>query len=181
MRSQIVAKRYALGMVKAIENDEEYNRIYQEIESFLDLIEKKKDFKNFILSPFYSSHQKKEVLSQILEKIPFSEKSKRFFFLLIEKNRLLLLEEIKELIQIYWNEKKNIHTFEVTSAYPLTEEQKERLKKKLKRIVKTEVDIKFQIDPSLIGGLRIKKGDILYDGSIKGNLLKLKEKILGED
>ncbi len=181
MRTQIIAKRYALGMVKAIDNDEEYKKIYQEIQSFLDLIEKKRDFKNFILSPFYSSNQKKEVLSQILKKIPYSEKSRRFFLILAEKNRLLLLQEIKDLIQTYWNERKNIHTFEVTSAYPLTKEQKEKLKEKLKKMVKAEVDVKFQIDSSLIGGVTIKKGDILYDGSIKGNLLKLKEKILGEE
>ncbi|MCP2519918.1 ATP synthase F1 subunit delta [Candidatus Aminicenantes bacterium AC-335-A11] len=181
MRIQIIAKRYAMGMVRAIESDEEYNRINQELKKFVELIERDGDFKKFISSPFYSYQQKRKVLHQILEKIPFSEKSKRFFLLLIEKNRLLLLPEIIELIKTYWYERKNIHTFEVISAYPLTEEQKERLRRKLKEKVKAEVEVKYKIDNSLIGGLIIKKGDILYDGSIKGNLLKLKEKILGEE
>ncbi len=181
MKAKIIAKRYALGMVRAIDDDQEYQKIYREIQDFSSLIEKNEKFKNFIFSPSYSSHQKKEILSQILKKSSFSEKSKRFFLMLAEKNRLILLGEIIELIQTYWNERKNIHTFEVTSAYPLTKEQKEKLAKKLEKMVKGKVAIKFQLEPSLLGGIRIKKGDILYDGSIKGNLLKLKEKILGEE
>lgn len=181
MRTQIVSKRYALGVVKAISSDKEFKKINQDIVDFLDLIEKNKDFREFIFSPFYSSPQKRDILFRMLEKSAYSEKSKRFLLLLVEKNRLLLLKEIKELIESLWNEQKNIHTFEVTSVYPLTEEQKRNLFKKLEKIVKGKVIIKFKKDSSLIGGLIIRKGDILYDGSIKGNLLKLKDKILGEE
>lgn len=181
MKIQLIAKRYATGLVGAIESDQEFHAINQEITDFLNLIKKNKEFNHFIFSPFYPKNKKEEIVKEILKKNSFSEKSKRFILLLIEKDRLLYLEEILNLFHSIWNEKKNIHTFEVNSAYPLTEDQKKRLTEKLEKIIQGKVILKFNLDPALIGGLKIRKENILYDGSIKGNLLKLKEKILSEE
>jgi len=74
-----------------------------------------------------------------------------------------------------WAEEKGIETFEVSSAVELTEEEKNRLKETLEKLEKKPARLLFSLKPEIIGGLLIKKGNVYYDVSIKGSLLKLKE------
>ncbi|MHC4737145.1 MAG: ATP synthase F1 subunit delta, partial [Planctomycetota bacterium] len=76
-----------------------------------------------------------------------------------------------------WNEQKGTYTFEVASVVPLTDEQRKKLGKKLELLEKRPVELKYRIDPELVGGLWVRRGNIVYDVSIKGNLMKLKEEI----
>jgi F-type H+-transporting ATPase subunit delta len=60
----------------------------------------------------------------------------------------------------------------------LSESQKERLKAKLERLEQKPVFLEFKTDLSLVGGLSIRRGNIIYDVSIRGNLERLKENII---
>ena len=77
-----------------------------------------------------------------------------------------------------WNEEKGVNTYEVSSVIPLSDDQRKKLKVKLERLEKRPVVLKYRIDPELVGGLMIERKNIVYDISIKGSLLKLKEKII---
>jgi len=88
------------------------------------------------------------------------------------------LPEIVKSMPEAWNEKKGISTFEVASVVPLSEKQKKTLQEKLAMLEKRAVSLKYRIDPELVAGLWIKKGNIVYDVSLRGSLTKLKERII---
>jgi len=117
---------------------------------------------------------------EIFIKGKWSEKISRFVMLLIENDRLGLLPDILESLPIMWNEKRGISTIEVSSAVPLEEGQKKKLKEKLEILERRPVFLKYRIDPTLVGGIFLRKGNIVYDVSIKGSLESLKEKIIEE-
>jgi len=88
-----------------------------------------------------------------------------------------MLDDILKVLPIAWNEKKGILTLEVSTAVPLKKDQKNRLQKKLEKIEKKPVWLKYKIDKEIIGGLSIRKENTFFDVSIRGDLMKLSEKI----
>lgn len=148
------------------------------------------EFENFISaqiklqetlkSPFLPATKKTEIAAQILERSSIGNKAKRFLLLLVENSRLALLPEILKLLPVLWNEEQGIATFEVNSVIPLNAAQKKRLEEKLFRLESRPVRLTYKIAPSLIGGLSIRKGNIVYDASIQGDLERLKQKIAEE-
>jgi F-type H+-transporting ATPase subunit delta len=68
----------------------------------------------------------------------------------------------------------------VSSVIPLSPSQKDRLEETLSSLEQRSIKLEYRIDPSLIGGLSIRKGNMVYDVSIEGDLERLKQKIVEE-
>jgi F-type H+-transporting ATPase subunit delta len=77
-----------------------------------------------------------------------------------------------------WNERQGIATLEVASVVPLTDGQKARLEAALERLEGRPVSLDYRIDPEIIGGLALRKGNVVYDVSVEGDLSRLKEIII---
>jgi F-type H+-transporting ATPase subunit delta len=148
-----------------------------EFDSFLSSHPKLQDT---LQSPLLPATKKKDIAAQILERAPVGNKTKRFLLLLVENARLMLLPEILEFLPALWNEEQGIATFEVSSVIPLNANQKKRLEEKLSQLEKRPVALSYRLNPSLIGGLSIRKGNIVYDASIQGDLERIKQKIVEE-
>jgi F-type H+-transporting ATPase subunit delta len=164
-------------LVEALEGEKEFLTLSRELSDFAEIVLSHKQLLETLSYPFFSSDKKIQIIKDILAKKKFSQKASRFILLLAENNRLELLPEILELLPVWWNEKKSIFTYEVFSAVPLKEVQKKELEKKLESLEKGQVFLKYHIDPELIGGLYIRKGNLVYDISLRGSLSKMKEEI----
>ncbi|UCC38842.1 MAG: ATP synthase F1 subunit delta [Candidatus Aminicenantes bacterium] len=180
MKNQILVKRYTQGLVNSIKSEKEFRALYEELTDFSQLTSTHEELKEILLSPFIPKSKKREIVEELLAKKAFGEKASRFVLLLLENNRFDLLHDILDSLPELWNEERGILTFEVASVVPLKEDQKEKIQEKLELLEKKPVVLKYRIDPDLIGGLWIKKGNIVYDTSIRGHLLKLKERICEE-
>ncbi|MBI4050243.1 MAG: ATP synthase F1 subunit delta [Candidatus Doudnabacteria bacterium] len=98
------------------------------------------------------------------------------FAAILQKNGDLgLVDRIEEEFRAIDRESKGIKLAEVTTAHTLTEEEEKRLVQKLNDYVKGEVEIKKRLDEGLIGGVMVKIGDELIDGSVKRQLQDLKD------
>jgi F-type H+-transporting ATPase subunit delta len=71
-----------------------------------------------------------------------------------------------------------VRTFEVSSAVSVTPQQQARLRAELERLEGGPVFLEYRIDPGLVGGLSLRKGNIILDVSVQGRLAKLKEKMI---
>ncbi len=177
MKSQILVKRYAQGLVDSIKNDKEFTRIAKELKDFNDLVSSRKDLNNALLKPFIPHSKAKKIAEDLLKRAKADPKTLRFILLLAERERIELLEDILEFLPETWNEKKGIVTLEVSTVIPLSKSQEKRLEKKLEKIEEKPVSLNYKIDKDLMGGLSIRKENTFWDVSIKGDLLKLGEKI----
>jgi F-type H+-transporting ATPase subunit delta len=177
MRNQVLIKRYAQGLINATKDKRDFESLLHQIREFHDLLSTRKNLQDALTSPFLPAAKKKEIMAQILAKTSLAERVKRFLLLLVDNNRLSLIQDIIDQSPEVWNEEHGIATFVVSSVVPLDETQKNRLEERLKRLEKKSVSLSFKIEPSLIGGLSIRKKNIVYDVSIQGDLERLKQKI----
>jgi len=104
-----------------------------------------------------------------------SPEVQNFTHLLGENKRLLLLEEIAEQFDHLKAEQERSVDVEVASAYDLESDAADELATALKRTLQRDVRVTTHTDKSLIGGVVIRAGDMVIDGSLKGRLTKLAE------
>lgn len=96
-----------------------------------------------------------------------------FIHVLSENKRLELLPVIDTLFNELKAEEERSQDVSVTTAFPLSSEQRDTLAKKIEVRLGRSVTLNIQIDKSLIGGVIIKAGDLVIDGSLRARLTKL--------
>ncbi|MEE1922278.1 F0F1 ATP synthase subunit delta [Pseudomonas sp. 148P] len=105
----------------------------------------------------------------------FDAQARNFIHTAAENGRLLLLPEIAAQFELYKAELEKSVDVEVTSAFALNQEQQDKLAKVLSARLSREVRLHATEDASLIGGVVIRAGDLVIDGSVRGKLAKLAE------
>lgn len=179
MRAQTLVKRYAQGLVAAIKTEEEFAAVLEELKEVNRLFEVHYGLKKIFLSPLLPANKKKGVIQSVLAVLRLSPKTNRFLRLLNEHQRLNLLHEIVLYLPYAWKEKQGVVIFEVRSAVPLEKEEVEELRRGLEKMEAAPVHLDIVVDTEVVGGFRLRKGNIVYDASVKGQLQRIKE-ILSE-
>jgi F-type H+-transporting ATPase subunit delta len=177
MKNQALVRKYAEGLAQALKDDREYESVGAEVRDFLGLFDAREDLRKALVSPFVNARKKGAVLENILASLGTGPKASRFLSLLLHHKRLELLPAVVDLLPEAWSDKHGIVTLEVTSATPLSAGQRERLERGLEASEKRPVRLVFKTDPAIVGGLALRKGHIVYDASVEGELAALKERL----
>ena len=177
MKNLVLVKKYAKGLAQALKDEREYESVGVEVRAFRDLFVSREDLRHVLVSPFVNARKKAAVLDEVLAGGGTGPKASRFLSLLLHHKRLELLSEIVDALPEAWSEKHGVVTYEVASAVLLAAGQKERLTKNLEASEKKPVRLVTRIDPAVIGGLALRKGYIVYDASVEGQLAALKERL----
>jgi len=127
-----------------------------------------------LLSPVVTTSQLADLFCEILGS-QLNVERKNFIRLLAENKRLMALPDIVELVKAYQREQEKTVSVQVVSAKPLTAEYQQKLAKVLAARLQRQVDLEYEQDISLIGGVLVRAGDIVIDGSVKGKLARLME------
>lgn len=127
-------------------------------------------------SPRISSAHKKLIIQETLKEIPAAS---LFIRVLIDAKRYELLSEICRRVHTLLDDRRGISRAIVTSARVLSQAQQAAAQKALSTRYGKTVEIQFETDPSLLGGLKLECNGELIDGSIKNRLVRLQEEIKG--
>jgi F-type H+-transporting ATPase subunit delta len=174
----LIVRRYA----EALFNQAKAADVVDLIESDLGLItysfETIPSLEEAIVSPLIPAFKKREIVTSVFQN-KVHELTLYYLYLLIDHRREEAIKHTEaEYIRLA-NEARGILAAEVTSAVELTEEEVVRLKQKLSEHTGKRVDIMVNVDPSIIGGLIVRIGDTVMDGSISGHLRRIKDEFLG--
>jgi F-type H+-transporting ATPase subunit delta len=131
-------------------------------------------------SPAIPAEQKRRLLDAIIERSAMLRPVRNFVAVLIDHGRISEVEQIARQFQTELNHRLGIVEAEVTSARPLAEAESRELLAEVERVTGKRVSAEYKIDPSLIGGAAIRVGSTVYDGSVRGQLQKMKEQLSGE-
>lgn len=175
MNHRLIVRRYSRGLARALDRESEFKACLEQLRGLAELIKATPALTYALTSAFIPVNQKKLMVEEILKRLDLDPRLARLVKLLTEKEKMSLLPEILDELPGVWAEEKGIDVFEIDSAVDLTEEEKTELQRTLEEKWKKPVRLNFRINPEIIGGLVLKKGNVHYDVSVRGGLLKLKE------
>jgi len=171
--SSAVVEPYAQGLMSAAREGNQAEKIGEDLRSILELLDNSPELQEFVGNPVIKAENKKE----ILRRITGEETNKllvNFLMLLVDKRRIVFLEQIgKQYLEIL-REINNIVLAEITSASELNDGQRQTLIEKVKTLTGAAgVDLETTVEPELIGGVIIKVGSQVFDSSLKGQLRRI--------
>jgi F-type H+-transporting ATPase subunit delta len=134
-----------------------------------------------VTNPLYPLDVRQKVMAKIAELVQADAIMTSFLNLLIEKKRADILPDIAESMQAMVDKDQNISHGSITSAIELDSALLEKIQATLEKLTGNKVILETQVDPSIIGGIIAKVGDLVLDGSIKTQLNGLKESIKGRE
>ncbi len=175
MKNIAISRRYANALMLIGNEDNLVDKFREELNSFTGLMIKEEELQQTISNPLFPKAERNLVLSSVLDKLDLSKVMKSFILLLFDKGRIEFLESINEFYQNLSDELNGIAHASVVSATDLSADALDKIKKALSEKTGKKVELDVKKDSSLIGGVVTKIGDLVLDGSIKTQLLKMSE------
>ena len=180
MKDDIVAKRYARALYDLGKEEGLQDKFLEDLETIVALLDGSEEFRAIMESPLYDILLKRRIMGELIKQIKLTKYVENFLGILLDKDRFVYLKSILDSYRQTVDEASGRVRATVTSAMELDKAQLERIAGTLKKIVKKEVDLDVSIDPTLIGGLIAEVEGMIYDGSVRTQITRLKQSLKGE-
>jgi F-type H+-transporting ATPase subunit delta len=168
------ANRYARALFSLAQEEGNVASIRSELDDMARLLAANPDLKRRLFQPLHPVRERREVLRSVCEQGGGSQIIRNFFSYLIEQRRLVAFEAIHDEFKRLADLADCRVRAEVRSASPLRDEQRARLVDALARRTGKKVELIVQVDSSLIGGAIATVGGLVFDGSLRTQLLQLR-------
>ena len=132
---------------------------------------------HYLTNPSIPKERKIEVLESALD-VTVQPETRTLARLLIERDRMTLLPEIRELVDDQVRAERGIAIAAVTTADPLNEAEQDLVREKMEEITGQQIQLDLEIDPEIIGGIIIRVGDQVIDGSVRNKLEKMRTRLM---
>jgi F-type H+-transporting ATPase subunit delta len=174
-----IVEPYADALMSLGEERGLTDRFSQDVAGILETLASSTDLQQVLVNPFVKPEKKKAVLNQIFGS-QVEGTVLKFIGLLVDRRRVMYLEGICQRYQALVREARNIILAEVISASDLNEGQRQAVIDKVKSMTgASQVELATRLDADLIGGVIIKIGSRVLDASIRGQLRRLSNSLLG--
>ena len=177
MAAKDIARVYASSLVELGQDKKILSDIEEELKFIAGMMIDNKDFRHFLVSPGITKDSKKDFIEKIF-KGKLSDYMVNFLKVLIDNDRQSAIVEINEALAGFIDDVNNRQRVTIVTSVDLDSTLKSKLAAKLKDIFKKEIIIKEEIDPSILGGIIIKVGDTVIDGSLAKDLRNIKNNLL---
>lgn len=177
MANHKVSLRYAASLIDLAVEKNMLDIISNDVEFVLNILKKSPDLMRALENPVIKPETKSSILDEIF-KSRINKETMHFIRFLVKKGRENLLAEIASKFLELRDESMGIVNVEVQTVFDLTEDQKEKLKNRIEKVLNKKARFRIKIHPEVIGGFIAKVNDTVYDASVKHQLEILKQKLL---
>lgn len=177
MFREAVARRYGQALFDLAERHEIVDRLERELTEIAETLEGSQELRRVLQHPQVAGEEKKRLLQRLFGGTS-SRITMNFLMLVIDRRREMFLKDIiKEYLRLV-DAARNIADVQVSSAVELTPEEKEQLVGNLARATGRQVRARYTVDPELIGGVVVRIGNRVIDGSVRSKLRALRERLV---
>ena len=181
----VVASRYAKALVDVVAGPRsavEPAAALAQLRAVEQLIEGSQDLRNVLLSPAVAPSRKRAIMVRLLETaldrtLQPSKPVRNFLFVVIDHRRVADFPTILEAFEALLDERLGFVRADVLSARELAPAQQAALESEVSRMAGKKAKLKYSIDPALIAGAVTRIGSTVYDGSVRGQLERLRLKL----
>jgi ATP synthase F1 delta subunit len=170
-----IASVYGRSLFEVGKDNDKLDVLKEQLGQFADELDTNRELQVFFFSPYFSSAEKKDGIGKVVEGA--DEHFVRFLELLAERHRLPAIFRIRREFDSLWAEENKQLPVTITSAVELDEDTVKGLGDKIAEQTGQQIDLTANVDPNLIGGLRMQVGNMVYDATIRGRLEKLRREV----
>lgn len=175
------ARRYARALLEVAFTSAggDPGALRRELSEAAALVEDRHDLAEALASPAVPADRKRALVEAVWREA--SPLLRRLLTLLVERGRMGLLPALAAAYGELWNAARGVLPAEATCAVPLTGEQRAEVERALGRATGRDVELTAQVDPAVLGGLLVRVGGVVYDGTVRGRLRALRERLTAAD
>jgi F-type H+-transporting ATPase subunit delta len=181
VKQTILARRYAKAIFTVGQEQGKFEEYAEILQAIAGLYQSHSEVADALTNPMYPMDMKEKVMAGMIKSMKVDKIMGNFLKLLVQKKRADILPEIAESYKVMVDEAKNISHGNVISAVKLTDDLRANIQTVLEKLTGKKVELTTSVDPTIIGGIIAKVGDLVLDGSIKTQLAGLKDSIKGRE
>lgn len=173
-----VSRRYARALVDAIlaqKMDADIARL--QLRSIGQAVHDSDDLRRVWESPAVPPTQKRALLDAITKQMSVVKPIRNFIAILIDNRRIAMLDDIIRQFESELDAQLGFVEAEISSARTLTPGEKRDLETRIERMTGKTVRARYASSPELLGGVLIRVGSTIYDGSVRGQLEKMRQEL----
>ncbi|HJT01348.1 MAG TPA: ATP synthase F1 subunit delta [Terriglobales bacterium] len=174
-----VSSRYARAFADVVmERKLDSAQMRRELRLLSDIVQQNSELRRVWEAPALPAAQKRGVLDALAKRTGISPTVRNFAAVLIDHERIPMMDQIVSQVEAELDRRLNLAQAEITSARDLSPEEKRVLEAEVGRLTGKQVRASYFRDPNLLGGAVIKVGSTIYDGSVLGQLNKIREHLV---
>jgi F-type H+-transporting ATPase subunit delta len=154
-------------------------RILQELHALSATLAESPELRRVLQNPSIPAQQKRGLLDVIVSREKISPQVRNFAAVLIDHRRIQFFDEIVRHFEQELNARLGFAEAVITSARELSPEERRDLEARVQQLIGKKVKARYARDGELLGGAIVKVGSTIYDGSVLGQLAKIREQIIG--
>jgi len=178
-----VANRYARALVDLVSapgSPLKPEEAVAQVRGVEQLMAESWELRNAMLTPAIKISRKRAVMGRLLQEIQVSHLIRNFAFVLIDHRRIGMIGDIREAFELHLDERLGFVRAEVTSAAALDAPRQANIEGELSRLTGKRMRLRFAVDAGLLGGVEARIGSTVYDGSLRGQLQRMRRELTGQ-
>ncbi len=173
MVQRAVARRYAKALFD-LQDPSGVGQTAMALRLLAEAFATSREFRALLLSPVFTKEEKAVVVHQVAAKAGCPPITSRFLAHVVRKNRIAQIREISDAFGKLADQSSNRKAVQLVAALPLSDAQRAAIQKRLEQATRGKIDLAVQVDPGMISGLEIRFGSRVYDGTVRGQLERLR-------
>jgi F-type H+-transporting ATPase subunit delta len=179
----VIGSRYAKALAEIVTapgSTVDPTHALEQLKAVAEMLKESVQLRNALLSPAVPASRKRAVMARVAEPLGVSPMVKNFLFVVIDHRRVGDFAAIVEAFEIQLDARLGYVRADVTSAHELNAAQRAGLEAELSRLSGKKAKLRFSTDSSLVAGAVARIASRAYDGSVRGQLDKLRVKLAGQ-
>jgi len=153
-------------------------RMLQELHATESLLMESDPLRRVLENPSIPGDRKRAVLDAIAKRMGMVRQARNFIAVLTDHRRLPLFSDIVKQVEQELNDRLGFADAQVSSARPLSDPEKQLLEAEIAKLTGKRVRARYEQSASLLGGAVVKVGSTIYDGSVEGQLARIREQLV---